>query len=104
MWLFITTQDKYERAFNLVGGHFYLNFEEDEGGENRRRPYVELAYQAHRFVLKFEPATAAEQFYQRLKSSIKIGRSAFDSTEEGFVVSYLEEEACELQVTSSEEE
>jgi hypothetical protein len=105
MWVFVSTSDKYERAFSLNGGHFYLNYEEDDAGnENRRQPYVELAYQAHRFVLKFEPAAAAEQFYQRLKSAIKIGRTSFDTTEEGFVVTYLEEEACELFVSTSDEE
>jgi hypothetical protein len=99
MWLFITTNDKYDRAFSLVGGHFYLNYEEDDNGnENRRLPYIELAYPVHRFVVKFEPAAAAEQFYQRLKSAIKIGRANFDSVEEGFVITYLEEEPCEVEV------
>jgi hypothetical protein len=104
MWLFITTSDKYERALSLVGGHFYLNYEEDDNGnENRRAPYIELAYPVHRFVLKFEPAPAAEQFYQRLKSAIKIGRTQFDSTEEGFTINYMEEEPVEVQVSSYED-
>ena len=104
MWLFITTSDKYDRALSLVGGHIYLNYEEDDNGnENRRNPYIELAYPAHRFVLKFEPASAAEQFYQRLKSAIKIGRSQFDSTDEGFVITEMEEEASEIQVSSYED-
>ncbi len=104
MWLFITTSDKYDRALSLVGGHFYLNFEEDDNGnENRRMPYIELAYPSHRFVLKFEPVNAAEQFYQRLKSAIKIGRTQFDSVDEGFVINYLEEEPSEIQVSSYED-
>ena len=104
MWLFITTDDKYDRAFSLVGGHFYLNFEEDENGEeNRRLPYFELAYPVHRFVLKFQPASAAEQFYQRLKSAIKTGRAQFDSVDEGFVITYMEEEPCEVNVSSYED-
>jgi len=104
MWLFITTSDKYDRAFSLVGGHFYLNFEEDDdGNENRQLPYIELAYPVHQFVLKFEPATAANQFYDRLKSAIKIGRSTFDSVDEGFVINYMEEEPCEVNVSSYED-
>ena len=104
MWLFITTDDKYDRAFSLVGGHFYLNYEEDDNGdENRRMPYIELAYPVHRFVLKFEPAAAAEQFYQRMKSAIKMGRTTFDNVDEGFKITYMEEEPCDVQVSSYEE-
>ena len=104
MWLFITTSDKYDRAFSLVGGHFYLNFEEDDAGnEDRRQPYIELAYPVHRFVLKFEPAGAAEQFYQRLKSAIKIGRSQFDSADEGFVITEMTEEPCDVNVVAYED-
>lgn len=104
MWLFITTDDKYERAYSLVGGHFYLNYEEDEdGNENRRLPYIELAYPIHHFVLKFEPAGAAEQFYQRLKSAIKMGRTVFDTVDEGFKITDLSEEATEVLVNSYED-
>ena len=104
MWLFITTNDKYERAFSLTGGHVYLNYEEDDSGnENRSMPYIELAYLSHRFVVKFEPLSSAEQFYQRLKSAIKIGRSQFDNVEEGFKIVYMEEEPTEIQVSSYED-
>jgi len=96
MWLFITTDDRYERAFNLISGHVYLNYEEnDDGEEDRRMPYVELSFPAENFVMKFEPASSAEQFYQRLKSAIKMGRSQFDNVEEGFRVTYLENEEVE---------
>ncbi|HLJ55259.1 MAG TPA: hypothetical protein VKT77_09475 [Chthonomonadaceae bacterium] len=104
MWLFITTNDRYERALSLSGGNFYLNYDEDDNGnEDRRQPYIEIAYPTHRFVVKFEPVQAAEQFYQRLKSAIKINRQHFDNAEEGFVVSYFDEEATEMQVSAYED-
>jgi hypothetical protein len=96
MWLFITTDDRYERAFNMIGGHIYLNYEEDDDGEeDRHKPYIELSFPAENFVVKFEPASGAEQFYQRVKSAIKMGRSQFDNVEEGLRIVYMENEAEE---------
>jgi hypothetical protein len=96
MWLFITTDDQYERAFNMISGHVYLNYEtDDDDEEDRRKPYIELSFPAENFVVKFEPAGAAEQYYQRLKSAIKMGRTQFDNVEEGFRIVYMENEAEE---------